>query len=216
MPKCRYCKQKFEASNSLAKFCSYEHAMAYLATPEGAEKHKKAKVKLEKIKEKEHRKKTREFYRRDLKWQHKRTQTAFNKMRRLEEFKWFQDRGLEPACISCGGTKMDWACGHLKTVASSGVLRYNRVNTHLQCNRNCNEKKSGNIENYKLGLLERYGENIGGAMLEYLDITQHKTADWTWQQLEQMRKEFNARIRKLEQQFALDECVRLTETAYHN
>lgn len=204
MPKCRYCKEKFEAGNSLDRFCSYQHAIAFLATPEGVEAQKKAALKMQKEKRKEARKKKREFYRNDKSWQREQTQKAFNKMRKLEELLWFKDRNLEPECISCGKQNMDWCCGHFKTVGSSGVLRFNRVNTFLQCNRYCNQGKSGNIagckntRGYKQGLIERFGENIGGAILDYLDREQHKIAAWSCEQLEQMRAEFNQRARELE------------------
>lgn len=204
MPRCQYCKSKFEARNSLDKFCSYQHAIAYLATPEGVEKHKKARKQISREKKRQNNVKRRNLNRQTLGWQHKQTQMAFNKMRRMEEFLWFKERGLEPECISCGGTKKDWACGHFKTVGSSGGLRYNRANTFLQCNKYCNSSKAGNIEGckntrgYKKGLIERFGDNVGGAILEYLEKEQHKLADWTCEQLEEMRKGFNQRIRELE------------------
>lgn len=204
--RCRYCKARFEARNSLDKFCSYKHAMAWLATPEGAEKHKKVKAKLNRDKKRESNLKRRNLNRQTLGWQHKKTQMAFNKMRRMEEFLWFKERGLEPECVSCGKTKMDWACGHFKSVGSSGGLRYNRANTFLQCNRYCNRGKSGNIEGckntrgYKQGLIDRFGVNVGGAILEYLEKEQYKAAKWTCEQLEEMRKGFNQRIRELEAQ----------------
>ena len=206
MPKCHYCKKKFDAQNSLQKFCSPQHAFAYLATPEGIEAHKKVKAQISRDKKRANSRKRRDYDKNTIAWQHKQTQKVFNKMRRLEEFAWFKERGLEPECISCGKKQMDWACGHMKTVASSGVLRYNRVNTHLQCNKYCNQAKSGNIEGckntrgYKRGLVERYGENIGGAILSYLEREQHKLASWTCEQLEEMRQGFNAKIRQLEDQ----------------
>jgi hypothetical protein len=58
-------------------------------------------------------------------------------------------------CISCGGQTTPQA-GHYHTVQSNGSLRYNLHNLHLQ-DYNCNCEKSGNIHEYDLGLMNRYG-----------------------------------------------------------
>jgi hypothetical protein len=61
----------------------------------------------------------------------------------------------DSGCISCNGQTTPQA-GHYHTVQSNGSLRYNLHNLHLQ-DFNCNCQKSGNIHQYDLGLIERYG-----------------------------------------------------------
>lgn len=138
----------------------------------------------------------------DVPKQHKLTQPVFNKMRVLQEKLWFKERGLDPECISCGKTNMDWCNGHLKTVGSSGVHRYNPINSRLQCNRYCNMALSGNINGnkttrgYLQGLIDRFGSVEAENILEALSESPVKK--WTCEELIKMRKEFNIKIRRLE------------------
>jgi len=138
-----------------------------------------------------------------VKYQHGLTQTVFNRMRVLEEKEWFRAMGIEPYCISCQKTDMDWCNGHLKTVGSQGNLRYDRMNTYLQCNWACNMNLSGNIEGnktsigYKQGLIFRFGEEEGQTILDYCE-THTEKADWYWEDLKNFRAECAATIRQLE------------------
>ncbi len=139
----------------------------------------------------------------DVKHQHVLTQKSFNKMRVLEEKKWFKDKGLEPECISCGKIKMDWCCGHFKTRGSQGNLRYDKDNTFLQCNRYCNMALSGNIagnkttRGYTQGLYDRFGDEEARRIIEYCE-TSSSVRKWTGAELKEMRSGFNKRIKELE------------------
>jgi len=138
----------------------------------------------------------------DVDYQKGLTQIVFNKMRVLEEKLWFQERGIEPYCISCGKTHMDWCCGHFKTRGSQSNLRFDRRNTFLQCNWRCNKNLSGNIEGnktthgYKKGLILRFGQAEGQAIIDYCD-TNTSPVKWYWEDLKNFRAECNARIRSL-------------------
>jgi hypothetical protein len=151
---------------------------------------------------KENKKKLMQSNRENLSWQHDRTQAAFNKMRVLQEKLWFKERGLEPECISCGKQNMDWCCGHLKTRGSQRELAYDERNTYLQCNRYCNKGLSGNINGnkttrgYLQGLRDRFGDECADEIIAYLE--RKRVKKWSWQELEEMRKRFNAEIRRLE------------------
>lgn len=194
--KAKDCHNKFEKTfNSTQKVCGMKCAIAFAA--ETREKKKSAQVT-------QNRKALREFNRRDLRWQHKRTQTVFNRLRVMEELEWFRARGREPECISCGKTKMDWCCGHFKTVGAQGRLRYDRQNTHLQCNRYCNMGLSGNISGnkktrgYLQGLTDRYGEDQAQFIIDHCETATDRKP-WTWEDLEVMRAELNAKIREMEE-----------------
>jgi len=208
--KCRGCGDRFEKDSMYpingGNYHSIECASTY-----GREKSRKARDRAlakaqrnQKAVERDNSKALKEYNRRDVRWQHKKTQPAFNKMRKLQELKWFSDRGLEPLCISCALPLRDdqWCCGHFKTVGSNGLLRYSEINTYLQHNKNCNMSLSGNIEGsngtigYKKGLVKRFGEDEGLAIIEYCETNNH-IKKWEWQELDDMRKEFNAKIRAL-------------------
>lgn len=191
------CRKKFKPRfNTTEVVCSTACAIEFARSSSG-----KSYLKKEKTRDANRARK--ELRRSTLSWQLERTQIAFNKMRVLEELLWHYERGLEPVCISCAKPNMDFCCGHYETVGSSGVLRFNRVNTYLQCNKYCNSSlsanKSGNAHTrgYTQGLIDRFGENVGNAILHYLETNKAKIADWDCEKIEAMRKAFNARIREL-------------------
>lgn len=200
MARCSICKTKFERVSPWQKcsdpICALEHGRRMIAKQR--EQQAKAQARQKAKQDREHKKQKSEFKKNDRPHQLKLTRDAFNKMRRLQELKWFADRGLEPTCISCGkplGNDV-WACGHLRTVAAAGHLRFDPLNTWLQHNFSCNKNKSGDVVNYKLGLIKRFGEIEGQRIIDYVE-TNNSKAEWTCEQLIQMRKEFNKEIRRI-------------------
>jgi len=182
--------------NNMA-FCSVEFATkwGYANKAKGAEIVRKSADKKFNVKKKA-------FRLSDTKHQHDLTQKVYNKLRVLQEKKWFADRGLEPTCISCGKENMDWCCGHFKSRGAQGNLRYDEKNTYLQCNRYCNMALSGNIagnkttRGYVAGLFVRFGEAAQGI----IDYCESNTAvrKFTGEELQAMRKAFNLQIKELE------------------
>lgn len=191
--KAKSCRQKFEPWNSLQEACSVTCALE-IASEKAEKKARKDRARA--------RKERREFNRRDIQWQHKQCQKVFNRMRVLEEIKWFRDRGLEPECISCGKNG-DFCCGHFKTVGAQSGLRYDRINTYLQCNTSCNKGLSGNLNGnkhsrgYRQGLIERFGPEKAEEIERYCD-SKTQPVKWDWQEMERWRREWSARIRELE------------------
>lgn len=204
--RCTSCKKYKEADKGIVapigffcdKNCRYDYAT------------KQTKTLISKSKEIETKKKDKEFKERKAKFdlndvpkQHKLTQTVFNRLRVLQEIKWFKDRGLEPECISCGKTNMDFCCGHLKSRGAQGNLRYDVNNTFLQCNRYCNMALSGNIEGnkntrgYKVGLVERFGEEEANRILNYCEENA-QVKKWTGSELQGLRASFSKLIKELE------------------
>ncbi len=198
--RCASCKRYFPAESMIKTLVGNFHKeecrkeWAFNNTKKLIEKAKQAESKKNKSEK-------REFYAKDKEWQHKQTQKSFNKMRKLQEIVWYKSQGKEPQCISCGKTKMDWCCGHFKTVGSQGSLRYDVTNTELQCNRYCNKALSGNINGNKTtrgyiqGLKDKYGESEAKRRIDYLNVDRIKK--WTCEELEEMRKGFNVEIRNL-------------------
>jgi hypothetical protein len=186
---------------NMSFFCNTLHAAQHGIKLSTASK-KRQLAKQEKATKKKDSTRKAEFKLNDVKHQHKLTQIVFNKLRVLEEKKWFEDNGLEPTCISCGKGNMDWCCGHFKTRGSQGNLRYDRMNTFLQCNRYCNMALSGNISGnkttrgYVIGLHERFGDKKANEIIDYCTSnTQPKK--WTGQELKLMRDEFNKQIKEI-------------------
>lgn len=196
---CKACGGKYEPWNTTQQACSTVCAIAWSKVMEA----RKADRERRKI-VKANRKALMELNKKNLKWQHKLTQTSFNRMRVLEEKQWFLEKGIEPKCISCGRENMDWCCGHLKTVGSQGNLRYDRINTYLQCNKHCNSSLSGNIngdkhsDGYLSGLALRFGAGEAKFIINHCE-TSTQIKKWTWCELEDMRKDFNTQIRLLEE-----------------
>jgi hypothetical protein len=62
-------------------------------------------------------------------------------------------------CISCS-TQKNWKemdAGHYISVGSDRALKYNELNVNAQCT-SCNKFKSGNLINYRRGLISKVGE----------------------------------------------------------
>lgn len=71
---------------------------------------------------------------------------------------WVRERDYGQPCISCGTTaNVQYAAGHYRTVGACKALRFEPLNVHRQCNRNCNSGKSGNIVEYRIGLVKKIG-----------------------------------------------------------
>lgn len=197
--KCKQCGEPFAPLRQMQPCCSPKCAVEYVKDKDNR---RKVIESAQKDGRRETKAKLRQSNRESLKWQHNATQKVFNKMRVLQEKLWFKERGLDPECISCGKTNMDWCCGHLKTRGSQKELAYDEKNTHLQCNRYCNMGLSGNINGnkntrgYLQGLRDRFGDDKADEIIAHVE--QVRIKKWTWQELEEMRKGFNAEIRKLE------------------
>lgn len=165
-------------------------------------KPKELKVKADKFREDKNKKEKKEFNTNDIPKQLKLTQKSFNKLRVLQELEWFNSRGIEPYCISCGKTHMDWCCGHYKTVGSQGRLRFDERNTFLQCNRYCNMALSGNISGnknthgYTEGLIIRFGAEAAGNLIDYCE-TNTAVKKWNGPELQELRAGFNKQIKGL-------------------
>ena len=199
--RCTGCKEYFEADTMLIVIAGKFHSIQCMA--------EYAREKAEKLKKKKWAEEKREYKKNDLPKQKKLTQIAFNKMRKLQELKWFSDRGLEPECISCGKKNMDWCCGHFKTVASQGWLRYDEMNTYLQCNRYCNKALSGNISGNRTtrgfiaGLKKRFGETRALKIVLYCETSKIRT--WSCDELLENRKGYMSAARYLSKQLELDQ-----------
>lgn len=205
--RCKHCKKYYSSDETIklpaGRFCKRETGRnCQIEFALDKNNQKKANTKIKKEESRELRKQKEKV--RKISHDHKLTQTAFNRMRVLEEKLWFKQRAREPECISCGKKNMDWCCGHFKTRGAQGNLRYDRKNTYLQCNRYCNKALSGNIEGnknsrgYKQGLIDRFGELEAKEIIDYCE-TNTEVKKWAKEELKQLRAQFNKRARELEE-----------------
>lgn len=202
--RCTSCKKYKEATKGIicpvGFFCNSDCRFVYANTKTKALLVKSKSI-TKKVSDKKHKERKAKFDLNDIPKQHKLTQTVFNRLRVLQELKWFEDRSLEPECISCG-KKEDFCCGHFKTRGSQGNLRYDVRNTFLQCNRYCNMGLSGNISGnkntrgYIQGLLDRFGKEDAESIIEYCE-TSTQVKKWTGEELSDLRKKLNKQIKEL-------------------
>jgi len=139
--KCKICGNNFKPFKTTQRVCSHQCAITYAKEKE---KEKEAQAWR---KEKAKRKAELMTYSQRL-----------NKVRRVFQ-KWIRERDKNQPCISCGiiTTKL-WDAGHyLKAEVFSGLI-FDEDNVHKQC-RKCNRYLSGNEVQYRLGLIERIGED---------------------------------------------------------
>lgn len=118
----------------------------------------------------------------------KEAQQAFNAWIRL------RDHGLP--CISCGTTAdVQYAAGHYKPSGSNPALRFEPLNVHLQCNRNCNMAKSGNLGPYRIELIKRIGQD----KVDWLEGP-HEPKRYTVEYLQDIKKHYRALVREMKKQ----------------
>lgn len=70
-------------------------------------------------------------------------------------------------CISCGKAfgPIKFSAGHMVTAGSNQLLRFDERNIFGQCWWNCNKNRSGNITEFRKGLIKRHGLEL----VDYLE-----------------------------------------------
>jgi hypothetical protein len=114
-------------------------------------------------------------------------QTHFNKYIRM--------RDAEKTCISCGKQlrKGNIDAGHLWSAGGHSNVRFNELNVHAQCSRPCNKDKSGDINNYRLGFIKRFG----AAKLAELDLIANLERRYTKDELKELTEVYKAKCKEL-------------------
>lgn len=183
--KCRHCGDKYTPHKTTQTACSLRCAVA-LAGPT-IERQRKAEASKARRAKREGRErlKTRSDYVKDA-------QKAFNAF--------IRERDAPRTCISCpvsvftldvGLTGGGWDCGHYLSVGSHPELRFEELNAHKQCKK-CNNYRSGNAGNYRLGLVHR----IGISKVEWLEGP-HEPAKYTVDDLKAICFRYRAKLKDL-------------------
>ena len=115
------------------------------------------------------------------------TQTDFNKFIRL--------RDKDKPCISCDtiSQSIKWDAGHYRSVGACPELRYDELNVHRQCSKNCNVMKSGNAIEYRIRLVKRIGQDA----VDYLEGP-HAAAKYTIEELNELKMKYRGKWKELE------------------
>ena len=176
--KCRVCRETYTPSKALQVVCS--PSCALLHAKQKGEKERKALAKIERkaIREAKERIKPRAAYMKEA-------QSVFNS--------WVRARDADQPCISCGRHHQGkYDAGHYRSVGSNPALRFEPLNCHRQCVP-CNQHKSGNAIEYRIGLVAR----IGAEAVAWLEGP-HEPKHYSIDDLKQIKAQYRAMTRKLQ------------------
>lgn len=172
------CATKFVPAKLGQKVCGWACGLAIAPANQDRARKSLAQVERKEIKVRKEKLKSRADHLKD-------TQHAFNA--------WIRERDAGQPCISCGTTAdVQYCAGHYRTTAAAPELRFEPLNVHLQCNRNCNMGQSGNLLNYRPRLIQK----IGLAAVEWLEGP-HKPKKYTIDDLKALTAHYRELTREL-------------------
>lgn len=100
-------------------------------------------------------------------------------------------------CISCGAFwSADFQAGHFYKAETYSTMRFLENNIFGQC-RQCNMYKDGNESMYRVGLMNRYGEEFVRQIDEIALKDKLQVAKWDREKLEEIRNYYKQRIKEL-------------------
>jgi hypothetical protein len=172
MSRCKHCRNKFEPVRFNQKFCLEPECVRVWVESEKAKVWKKTKAKMKNDLE-------------TIQELIKATQIIFNKYIRL------RDKGQ--VCISCQKKPLKENAGHYFNANNHWNVRFNELNVHLQCE-HCNTYLSGNLIEYRKGLINKIGEE----QLTLLEMEGHKTRKFTKDELKEIINIYKKKIKQLE------------------
>lgn len=177
MPRCKLCKEKTTQRFGLTFACSIDHALQI-----GKRRAEKLKRKAEREEKRRHREQKEKV--RPLKWYADRAREACHE--------YIRERDKDMPCISCGrhhGGQNH--AGHYRSAGSNSELRYSESNIHKQC-APCNSHLSGNLTNYRIGLVAKIGEEAVLALEENRQVRK-----WSKEELIEIRSYYKQKLREI-------------------
>lgn len=160
--RCRQCDKEYMPYNPLQVVCSPACALEYNSKKEVNKRVKEMKNELK-----------------DKKWYLAALTIVFNR--------YIVKRDSELPCISCGSYRANqWDCGHYYAAGNYSFLRFNEDNCNKQCNRPCNTDKSGNLTEYRKGLINK----IGLERVKWLDDNCHNKSELTIPEIKILIKKY--------------------------
>jgi hypothetical protein len=120
-------------------------------------------------------------------------ETAFQVWVKKRDFKWFEENGLDPACIMCGNKNpKSWHACHFQSVGSKPELQFHPANCNLGCGQ-CNFFANQSDTEYENNMVVKYGKE----MVEYLK-NYNATCRWDREEIEDIRQHFKSETRRIE------------------
>lgn len=178
--KCKVCPTRFTPRNSLQVVCSPHCALVWARNQQAKRDDVKRKDRAKKLREDKERIKSKGQLLKEA-------QTEFNR--------YIRERDKDKPCISCNRTgNPQWHAGHYRSVGSTPELRFHEDNCHKQCAQ-CNNFESGNLIDYRIGLIER----IGIERVEWLERKDHKPKHYTHDDIRQIKAKYKLKIKQLKQ-----------------
>ena len=182
--RCKTCKEKFEQYEFNNKYCKEIDCQTA-----------KALFKLDKIKKaqaKASRKETREAK--------EKLKTKSDYEKELERIfnAFIRERDKRCDCISCGSKAGTYkiTAGHYFPAGSYKNIRFDEDNVHGQCWFNCNKNRHGNLQEYRIGLIQRIGKD----RLENLDTKRLEPSNYSIPDLKEMKIIYRDKIKALKLQ----------------
>lgn len=180
---CKYCKTSYTPAKPKQIVCSADCAIGYSEKQKSKQLHTQARMERRELREKKQALKTRSDWIKEV-------QIVFNKFIRLRDF----DLG----CISCGASFISsdvggaYDAGHYLSRGAKPHLRFVEHNVAGQCKR-CNRYLSGNVPNFRSGLIGRIG-HVAVEALEADTTPRHYTID----DLKALKAHYQAKVKELE------------------
>jgi len=171
MPRCKNCKEKFEAKHFNQKYCLKEDCV-------------RVWVEAAKVKNWKNTKKKMKAELMTLSDYMKIAQQVFNK--------YIREHDKHKLCVSCEkplGSKFD--AGHYYSTKHKSVT-FDEDNVHGQCV-TCNQHKHGNLLNYQIGIQKR----IGAEKLLELYVKAHETKKYTIPEVKEIIATYKQKIKDL-------------------
>ena len=110
--------------------------------------------------------------------------------------KFIRLRDKDLPCISCGNSKTnDWCGSHYFAAGTFSGMIFNENNCHKACNTYCNKHLSGNLLEYRKGLILRYGSDyVADLELKSVESRNYK---YTRQELIDKKIEYDHKIKDI-------------------
>lgn len=175
--RCRVCRADYVKRSMTHKVCGPDCAQALALEVRNKAERRAAAAERVKDRAKRETLKTRQQWLKEA-------QTAFNS--------WIRWRDRDLSCISCGRHHRGaHDAGHYRSVGAMPALRFHEDNVAKQCVP-CNQHKSGNVLEYRIGLLAR----IGAERVAFLEGP-HEPAKHTIEDAKRIKAEYKAKLKQL-------------------
>jgi len=173
--KCKNCKQPFEPVRFLQKYCLKEECVKVWVQSEKEKQWKKSKAKMKN----------------DLL-----TIQDYIKLAQQTFNKYINLRDKKLPCISCGKPITGRVnASHYFNANNHWNVRFNEFNVHSSCI-TCNQYLSGNLIEYRKGLINKIGEE----QLTLLELEANKTRKFTIEELKEIINTYKQKIKQYEAQ----------------